>query len=144
MTDENNDLTYPVSPRLEVNGIPYLARMCDKIRLHAKGELHVDYHPNLGGGYDKWACEFLGIEYADLVVKVNEGLADEDVLKWAVSSGGERTEQERDWWISYMQNRGFKDDLAEILNERKEEAGFADRDDICSFFDYIDADEGRM
>jgi len=144
MTDKNDDLTFPVSPRVEVNGIPYLARMCDKIRSHAKGELHADYHPNLGGGYDKWACEFLNVEYSDLATKVNEGLNDEAVLEWAVSTGGKRTEQEKDWWISYMQNRGFQDDLADILNQRKEESGYADRTDIHSFFDYIDADEGRI
>ncbi len=139
-----NDSVYPTSPRVEVKGIPYFARMCDKIRLHAKGELHEDYQPNLGGGYDKWACEFLRVDYADLVSKVSEGLDDEAALEWAVSTGGERSEQERDWWISYMKNRGFKDDLAEFLNEKKEESGYGDRADIVGFFDYIDADEGRM
>jgi len=145
MTETNDELgSYPTSPRVEVNGIPYLARMCDKIRSHAKGELHTDYHPNLGGGYDKWTCEFLNVEYTDLVAKVNEGFNDESILVWAIATGGERTQQERDWWMSYMQHRGCQDDLTEILNQRKEEAGYADRDDIRSFFDYIDADEGRL
>jgi len=29
-------------------GMSYFPRMIDKIRLHARGELHEDYHNNLG------------------------------------------------------------------------------------------------
>jgi len=140
---ETNDTVYPVSPRVEVNGIPYFARMCDKIRLHAKGELPADYEPNLGGGYDKWACEFLRVDYADLVAKVNEGLDDQAAHEWAIATGGERTEQELDWWLSYMRNRGFNDDLTDFFNDKKVESGLADRNDIINFFGLIDADEGR-
>ena len=43
-----------------------------------------------------------------------------------------------------MSTRGFRDDLAERLAQRKEESGFGHRDDILTFMDYIDADEGRM
>ncbi len=42
-----------------------------------------------------------------------------------------------------MAKRGFRDDMTERLIWRKEEAGAADRDDIQTFFDYIDFDEGR-
>ena len=37
------------SPAEKVGGIVYFGRMLDKIRLHARGELAPDYHPNLGG-----------------------------------------------------------------------------------------------
>lgn len=144
MTSTTESSAYPTSPRVEVNGIPYFARMCDKIRSHAKGDLHADYQPNLGGGYDKWCCEYLKVDYADLVAQVNNGLSDEAALEWAVATGGARTQQETDWWVSYMKNRGNNDDLAEIFNQRKDESGYTDRADISNFFDYIDADEGRM
>jgi hypothetical protein len=39
--------TYPKSPREMTRGMMYFPRMLDKIRLHARGELHEDYHKNL-------------------------------------------------------------------------------------------------
>jgi len=144
MSEKNGFEIYPKSPREEVGGLPYLARMCDKIRLHAHDELHEDYQQNLGRGFDKWICEFLGVEYDAVVAKVGEGLDDEAILDWAVSTGGERSECEKDWWLSYMRNRGHGDDLNDILAMRKVENGMKDRVDILNFFDFIDADEGRL
>jgi hypothetical protein len=43
-----------------------------------------------------------------------------------------------------MRNRGFRDDFTEKLVFRKKEAGWEDREDIQSFFDYLDADDGRF
>jgi hypothetical protein len=40
--------TYPKSPKEMTKGMMYFPRMLDKIRLHARGELHEDYHKNLG------------------------------------------------------------------------------------------------
>src|SRR5439155_21860677 len=39
---------FPKSPSEMVGGLRYFARMLDKIRLRARGELHSDYHANLG------------------------------------------------------------------------------------------------
>lgn len=144
MSETNNSLVFPQSPLVEVGGIPYFVRMCDKIRLEARGDLHADYQPNLGGGFDLWTCDYLRIEYSDLVERVRGGMDDESALEWAVSVGGERTAVERDWWLSYMRNRGYGDDLSEILAKRKSEGGLGDRDDIVNFFGLIDADEGRI
>ena len=143
MSEINDSPIYPKSPLVEVGGIPYFVRMCDKIRLKVEGNLHADYVGNLGRGFDKWTCEYLRIEYSDLVEKVQAGLDDAAALEWAVSVGGERTPTERDWWLSYMRNRGHRDDFSEILAKRKSENGLEGRDDIVSFFGLIDADEGR-
>lgn len=146
MNDSSNpvSLVPPKSPREEVAGIPYLARMCDKIRLQANGDLHSDYLANLGRGFDQWTCQYLRVEYVDLVEKVHSGLTDKEVLEWAVSVGGARTPSECDWWLSYMRNRGYRDDLSETLTMRKSENGIEDRNDITSFYELIDADEGRI
>ncbi len=143
MSETNDSPIFLKSPLEEVGGIPYFVRMCDKIRLQASGNLHADYLRNLGGGFDKWTCEYLRIGYAELVEKVQSGLDDAAALEWAVSVGGERTSTERDWWLSYMLNRGHRDDLADVLIKRKLENGLDGRDDIVSFFGLIDADEGR-
>lgn len=150
MSDTNSipihptDPTLPKSPLVEVGGLFYFARMCDKIRVHAAGGLHADYIRNLGRGFDRWMCEYLRVKYSDLVEKVLSGLDDAAVLEWAVSVGGERTQAEREWWLSYMRNRGNGDDFSELLAKRKVENGFANRDDIVSLFTLIDADEGRI
>ncbi len=131
----------PCSPLLEIDGLLYFPRMCDKIRLHAAGTLHEDYLANIGLGMDLWCCQFLGIDYSDLVAQVTAGASDEEALAWAKESGTERPAYELDWWTTYMKTRGFRDDLSEKLSQRKAEAGFTDRDDIQSFMDYIIADE---
>jgi len=139
----SEEMIYPKSPREEVGGIPYFVRMCDKIRKFAAGELHEDYHANLGKGFDLWTCQFLGIDYQDLVDVVTSGKSDEEALEWAFAQAGKPQPPQLDWWLSYMRNRGYKDELSERLEERKVEAGFGGRDDIACFFDFIDAEEGR-
>ena len=124
-------------------GIPYFARMCHKIRLHRDGELGEDYQPNLGKGFDKWTCEFLEIDYADLVSAAKREKNNEAVLLWAYENGAKPESPKLDWWLSYMRNRGLNDDFREILTARKASAGFETRNDITTFFDYIDAEEER-
>jgi cytochrome P450 len=92
---------------------------------------------------DQWTCEFLGIDYEGLAEQVRAGVSDEMALGWARRHGAKRGELEFKWWTAFMRGRGFRDDLSERLAERKKESGFADRDDIVTFMDYIDADEGR-
>src|SRR5690606_30117729 len=133
----------PCSPRLETDGIIYFPRLCDKVRLQAAGSLHPDYHGNLGKGMDLWTCQFLGVAYDDLAGVIRDGASDGEALAWARGTGTGRPDHEAAWWRAYMTTRGFRDDLAERLSQRKAESGFAHRDDIQTFMDYIDADEGR-
>lgn len=139
-----SDYTVPRSPRDEIEGLVYFRRLCDKVRLHVAGKLDPGYHPNLGKAMDQWSCEFFGVDYGALAEQIQGGASDEEALAWCREHGLARTEQEVDWWNSYMRNRGFRDDFSERLVFRKEEAGFQDRDEILSFFDFIDADEGRL
>ncbi|MCH7227193.1 DUF5069 domain-containing protein [Haloferula sp. A504] len=134
---------FPRSPKDEIDGLVYFPRMCDKIRLHARGELPTDYHANLGSGMDLWICQFLGVDYQALAKLVSDGASDEEALAWARRNGVERPDHEFAWWSAFMKTRGFRDDLAERLTQRKEESGFNERNDILTFMDYIDADEGR-
>ena len=39
---------FPKSANETVSGLRYFGRVLDKIQLHARGELHSDYHKNLG------------------------------------------------------------------------------------------------
>jgi len=44
------------------------------------GQLGEDYQPNLGKGFDLWTCEFLEINYTDLVKVVESEDCDEAAL----------------------------------------------------------------
>ncbi|MDP0491462.1 MAG: DUF5069 domain-containing protein [Verrucomicrobiota bacterium JB023] len=136
--------TYPCSPREELDDLPHFPRLCEKIRLEADGRLHHELHANLGKGMDLWVCQFLGIDYDDLKFRVLAGDSNESVLSWAKTNGVKRDEEETKWFRSYMHTRGFRDDLADKLSQRCRESGFEGRDDILTFMDYIDADEGRL
>ena len=135
---------YPCSPRQELNGLPYFTRLCEKVRLFAAGDLHPELHANLGKGMDLWACQFLGVTYEDLKSKILSGTSNEESLAWAEETGQKRADFEKEWFSSYLLNRGFRDDLSSTLAKRIEESGFQDREGIYSFADYIDADEGRL
>ena len=134
----------PRSPRDQIDGVLYFPRLCHKVRLHAAGRLHPQYHANLGSAMDLWTCQFFGVDYQALADRIRGGASDEEALAWARQNGVKRSPEEFNWWTSYMRTRGFRDDLAERLVLRKAESGFAERADILTFMDYIDADEGRM
>ena len=75
-------MPYPRSAYDRTKGLVYFARMLDKIRLQAKGELREDYFENLGGGFDGRCCRLLGISYDVLKERVLAGGTDEEVLDW--------------------------------------------------------------
>jgi gluconokinase len=134
----------PTSPREEIAGTVYFSRLCSKARLHASGELHPDFHPNLGKAMDLWTCQFLHVDYEDLKKVILGGASDLQALEWCWKNGVQPNEHELKWWNSFMRNVGFRDELSEKLLFRKQEAGWQDREDIQTFFDYLDADDGRM
>lgn len=131
------------SPKEKVEELVYFGRMLDKIRAHDRGELPEDYVPNLGKGFDGRCARFLGIEYEDLVARVKQGGTDEEILDWAFGAGREPSEEEVEIWNEFMRKAGWNDEVSEVLERRKKESGFADRDDIVTMFNFIDADEGR-
>ena len=132
------------SPGAKVDGLVYFGRMLDKIRLHAKGELPEEYQPNLGKGFDRSCIDFLQIDYGELVERVKEGESDEQILDWCFAKGRKPTENEIHVWNEFMRKRGWNDELSATLTRRKGEAGMAERSDIRTMFDFIDADEGRF
>ena len=79
------------SPSEKVGDLFYFARMLDKIRLHAKGELPSDYHANLGAGFDEKCVKFLCVDYDGLVERVKQGGTDEEILDWCFTVGRKPT-----------------------------------------------------
>ena len=138
-------VTMFISPYEKVGGLVWFPRMLRKIRLHAAGQLPTEYQPYLGRGFDRRCLQFLRIEYDDLVERVLAGGSDEEVLEWALARGHRPSETEILVWNEYMIKRGWRDTNAPAsdLQDYKEEYGLGHRDDILTYFDFYEVDEGR-
>ena len=139
----SEDYQTPRSARDEIEGIVYLPRLFDKVRLNHGGKLHPEFQTNLGIGMDLWTCQFLGVDYHELKAQVLAGATDEQALTWAREHGITRPDFEKAWFSAYIKTRGFRDDMSDRLAQRKKEDPKTDRDDIQTFMDYIEVDEGR-
>ncbi len=117
--------------------------MLHKIHLHDAGQLPAEYQANLGGGFDARCVSFLWIDYPALVERARKGGTDEEILEWAFRQGRKPGAEEIEIWNDFMRKRGWNDESTGRLQMRKRESGFDGRDDIQTFFDFIDLDEGR-
>ena len=131
------------SPYVKTGGLVCFARMLDKIRAEAKGELPQEYRANLGRGFDANCCHFLRVDYEKVVQRVKQGGSDEEILQWCYDQGRRPTDEDMYVWNEFMRKRGWNDEISEILKRRKKESGMAGRSEIETMFAYIDADEGR-
>lgn len=133
----------PLSAYQETLGMIYFARMLDKIRLHAAGNLREDFCDNLGSGFDGRCTGFLRVDYPDLVARVLVGGSNEEILRWCYEAGRELDEGDIFIWNHYLKKVGWNDATSEILARRKRESGLEGRDEIQTMVDYFDYDEGR-
>jgi Domain of unknown function (DUF5069) len=126
-------------------GMIYFPRMLDKIRLHARSELHEDYHKNLGAqrAADGACCNFLRVNYADLRERVLQGGTDEEILEWCFQNARRPNEGDILIWNGFLSKLGWRDFATPRLERSKLKHGIADRDDIATIPDMIDFDEGR-
>ena len=126
-------------------GMIYFARMVDKIRLHARGELHEDYHKNLGAtrAADGACCNFLRVHHRDLTERVLQGGTDEEILEWCFEKGRKPNEGDLFVWNGFASKIGFRDFASATLQEQKQKLGIADRGDIQTIPDLMDFEEGR-
>lgn len=135
----------PKSAYEKVNGMYYFARMLDKIRLHAAGELHPDYHANLGAkrSADGFCCGFLRVDYLVLKERVAQGGTDSEILRWCFEKGRNLDAVDSMIWNEFARKLGWNDPASAILEKYKAESGLVDRKDISTMMDYFEVDEGR-
>ena len=133
----------PIAPTVETCGMIYFARMLDKIRKKAAGELREDFLARLGEGFDKLCCAFLRVQYPAVVERTLQGGTDEETLQWCFEQGRDLNETDITVWNGFLSRVGWRDYATERLEQFKREGGFADRDDIDTIFAFMDADEGR-
>lgn len=129
----------------ETGGLVYFPRMCEKIRLHAEGELAEDYHAYLGKGFDGRICAYLRVSYEDVKIQVLSGKSDEETLAWCLESGRGLNEIDYLVWNGFARKRGWRDPDggSDFLAKAKADAGFSERDQIMTMFDFYEHDEGR-
>ncbi len=132
------------SPYDQVGGLCHFGRMLDKIRLHADGKLPADYQENLGGGFDAGICRLFGVKYEGLVLRVKQGGSDDETLQWCFQYGRKPAEHEFTILNEYLRKRGWNDVASERLVERVKTLGPQWVGKVHTFFDFIEADEGRQ
>lgn len=127
-------------------GLIYFARMLDKIRLRAAGELSDEYYTGVDDdptSFDARCTRFLGVNYRDLAARTLEGGTDEEVLAWCFSRGQKPGDEEIEIWNAFLTKRGWRDEASADLAAAKQRGQLAERDDIQTWFDLHDAEEGR-
>ncbi|MGE3309514.1 MAG: DUF5069 domain-containing protein [Limisphaerales bacterium] len=138
------DTIFPRSPRETMCGWMHLPRFIDKIRLHLAKKLHADYQPNLGKGFDGQWLDAAGVKFEPFVEVVKESITDGQVADW-VRENVRKSEAEKRAHAERMLNYPADDVAGQArLRLRKDQRGFADRDEIQTFIDFIDADENRL
>ena len=120
-------MSFPHSGYETVKGLVFFGRMLDKIRLHESGQLPDGY--NLGWGLDGRVCEFLQVQYDNLVQRTLEDGSEEEILEWCFTTGRQPSEDEILIFNHFMMKRGWRDEYSDWVAEQKEKLGMSDRDD---------------
>lgn len=140
-------MSFPLrSPRDTVGGIMVFGRILDKIRLHAEGRLPEGWHLGIIAGkrtFDDRVCRLLGVEFEALTTRVLQGGTDEEVLEWCLQNGRRPDPEHIELFNGFMMKRGWRDVATPGLIDQRAAAGLAHREDIVTFFDLMDVEEGR-
>lgn len=124
-------------------GLLHLPRFIAKIRKHLKGELPPSYQRNFGRGFDRFLCLHLGIDpeqVIDAVRAAGDDEADLDQRLLELFPADLRVAK----WNREMVQKGMSVMGREALQQAKDAMGAGHRDDLISFADMIDFDEGRI
>ena len=141
-------MSFPIrSPRHQTGGLVVFSRVVDKIRLAAAEQLPEGYHVGIVPGnrtFDDRLCRFLSVDFEKFRARVLEGGGDEELLVWCYANGRQSDEERIEVWNAFLTKRGWRDPASTGFAESKAAAGFADREDIQTFFDLMDAEEGHL
>lgn len=138
-----SEIIYPRSPRETMDGWTYLPRYIDKIRLRLAGKLHSDYTENFGKGFDGLWLKYAGVAHEQMIEVVKNSICDGQVCDW-VRQNVKKSPAEKAEFLKDLLSRPNDETSLARLKMRKEQAGIADRDDIKTSVDFLDADEKRI
>jgi gluconokinase len=93
--------------------------------------------------FDSRCTRFLEVDYDELKKRTLEGGSDEEILDWCFERGRKPGEEEIEIWNAFLAKRGWRDEGSADLVEAKKRTGWQNRDDIQTWVDLHDAEEGR-
>jgi hypothetical protein len=133
----------PRSPYERLGGYVHLPRLIDKAKLHRKGLLNGYNYKTVG--FDKHLLAFLKIDGDDFEEAANRLEDDAAILKWVEENGTRHSTDEIEEWNQHMISRHPDTAVkkARFVHFLKE-AGGEGRQDIRTYFDLIEFDEGRL
>lgn len=136
------DLTQhpPRSARVRLGGYVLLPRMIDKCRAELAGK-NGPYHYNCP--LDQRLLEFAGVDTDAFKAEVAKGTGDGELLRWIE---GNQKHKRSDWeiaqWSAFRESVAPGDnDSREYISKSIAEAGLAHREDLATWFDWLDADD---
>jgi gluconokinase len=127
----------------KVGGIVFFGRMLDKIRLRAAGRLPSEYFTGTANRthFDSRCTRFLRIDYKAVADRVLQGGSDEEILEWCFRNGYRPSDDEIEIWNEFMTKRGWHDGGSVEFQQARRDRGFAEREDIQTWFDLQCAEE---
>ena len=132
---------FPRSPYEKVDDYMMLGRTIDKAHATLQGLLgEYMYDCPL----DKRLFGFLGISAHQLLELVENSENDEDVVDLLKAIQVERNTEEIKQFNDQILESGPNDDESQVYFERLRQKHAPDRPDISSWFDIIEAEEGRL
>ena len=129
---------FPRSPYDMNAGLVMLCRTMDKARAH-KADTLGDYHYDCP--LDRLLFEFLGTDAESFAAQVNKSEGDEHTAEW-VDLQFSRSQAEKDAFNNTMRHRTPQD--GEARDSFQQWQKDLDRQDYFTYFDHLDADEGRF
>jgi hypothetical protein len=134
---------HPRSPYEKLGGYVHLPRLIDKAKLHRQGLL-IGYNYKTTG-FDKHLLAFLKLNGDAFEEAVNRLEDDQAILNWVRDKGVKHSLEAIEQWNEAMISRhpdtpAKKARFAHFLKE----AGGDGRQDIRTYFDFIEFDEGRL
>ena len=127
--------TFPRSPYDMNAGLVMLSRTTDKARSYMAGLLG-EYHYDCP--LDQRLFQFLGIDAESFLKQLKKVDTDDGMAKW-IDETANRSKVEKDAFNNVL--RHLCPEGEEWLEQKRKELG---RSDIYTYFDQLDADEGRF
>mgnify|MGYP001173364254 CR=1 FL=1 len=124
------------------NGLLHLPRFIAKIRKHLADELPKSYQRNFTKGFDGFLCLHLGIDPKDVVSAVLESEGEEELEERLLEILPQKLRVHV--WNRKLVQMGMSQMGREKLAEVKQDMGIPEREDLISFADLIEYDEGRI
>ncbi len=139
--------SFPVSDHAKTRGIVYFARMVDKIRLHAAGQLPAAYISHLGfadsTSFDARCCRFWGLDYEQVKARTLQGGTPEEIFDDLFAGRQPLNVEQVFVWNLFLLKRGWRDSGTPGVIAEKAVSGLAHRADVQTYVDIHDVEEGR-